>query len=49
MKRLRREIPSTSKNFLNVPVAGNSPAVAVRSVFYVLQLNNPLCYVHFVS
>ena len=30
MKRLRREMPSTpTRNFLNIPVAGNSPAVAV--------------------
>ena len=30
MKRLRREMPSTpARNFLNIPVAGNSPAVAV--------------------
>ena len=30
MKRLRREMPSTpARNFLNIPVAGNSPAVAL--------------------
>ena len=36
MKRLRREMPSTpARNFLEAPVAGNSPAVAICSALDV--------------
>ena len=35
MKRLKREMPSTpARNFLNVSVAGHSPAVAVRLIVF---------------